>query len=359
VKGWGLLDRWLALRFSAAYATFAGAIMFVFVVIDLFTNLEDLSEAQVGLARAAFRRYATQLPELFFVVSPFLALVSALWVVAALQRRNELTALVSSGFGPRRLTWPFFLVGLLLAPVCWADRELLLPALAHLRREAEFGSNNYEQPRPIPDGADGVFAPLSYYPALLELGDVRYTRLDDQLGEALTIYARRGVPVEGGWQLYDGFQIERRLDEGVPRDEVAAIGSEGLFLAVPIEPSDVEAAIERPSFLSADQIRAQLQRMDGAMDHLEIQLYERYTYPLAGVVLLLLGVPVVLRGRGGVDSFVRNMACLGGSFGYFVLSTVCYELGSRDALTPLVAAFLPVVACGGLGLLLVMRDPAP
>ena len=71
---------------------------------------------------------------------------------------------------------------------------------------------------------------------------------------------------------------------------------------------------------------------------------------------MLLGLPVVLRGRGGMDSFVRNMACLGGSFVYFVFSTLCYELGSRGAMSPGVAAFLPVVACGSLGLIVVLRD---
>ena len=109
------------------------AILIVFVVVDLFSNLERL--AQQGLARGMLLRYGAQLPEIFLTLSPFLLVLAALWVVVDLQRQNELVPLVALGYSPRRLALPLLAMGVLLAPVVWADRELVLPRVASLERD--------------------------------------------------------------------------------------------------------------------------------------------------------------------------------------------------------------------------------
>lgn len=351
----GLLDRWLVLRFAKAYVTFAASAATVFLVIDLFTNLDGLHGAQEGFGAAVVARYGSMLPELFFTISPFLTLVSALWVIATLQRANELTPLLAAGFSPRRIAWPLLLVGASLAPVAWADREYVLPAVGDLRRRARgFADERWERPRPIPDGEGGVLAARFYETRTGALREVRFTRFDEAGGEGLTIIAERGVHVPyapgqaGGWALSDGVVIERVPGPDGKRDAIAPIGSEGLFLESRVVRADVEAAIESPMYLSASELRAQLRRTPG-FRHLEVQIYERVTYPLAGVVLLLLGVPIAIRSQGGVDTFVRFLVCLAASFGYFVCSTLSFELGARDVLPPVVAAFGPVLAFGAVG----------
>ena len=117
----------------------------------------------------------------------------------------------------------------------------------------------------------------------------------------------------------------------------------------------MEAAIDSPAFQSSTQIRRQMRRTPG-FEHLAVRVNERFTYPLAGIALLLVAVPVTLRGQGGWDSFLRFVVCLGLGFGYFLGSTICYELGAKGALPPLLAAFGPLVAFALLGLGLLARD---
>lgn len=347
-----LLDRWLALRFLRAYVTFTGSGALVFVVIDLFTQLESL-ERRGSLLEAAARRYATMLPELFLTLSPFLVLIAALWVVATLRRHNELIPLLAAGVSPRRLAAPLLVVGALFAPVVWADRELLLPRLHHLRRSEGVLRQLAEVPRPVPDEEGGVLAPRLYVPTAGELQEVRYTRLDDRDQEAVSIFAARARHVPGGWWLEEGFTIERRPG-GIALDAIAPIPSGGVLLRSTILVDDVEAAVEAPSYLSAKQLRRQLRRTPG-FSHIRVQLYERYSYPLAGLVLLLVSMPIALGGDGLVDAFVRMLACGALSVLFFVVSNLAYQLGAREVVQAEVAAIGPVVLFGAAGLWLMAR----
>ena len=130
-----LLDRWLAGRLLSTFVLVTSALLLVFVVVDLFSNLEKLSKA--GLLQGMLLRYGAQLPEIFLTLSPFLLVLAALWVVIDLQRQNELVPLVALGHSPRRLAAPLLAMGLLLAPVVWADRELVLPRVSALERESD------------------------------------------------------------------------------------------------------------------------------------------------------------------------------------------------------------------------------
>lgn len=361
----GIVDRWLVGRFLRAYLTFTGAALLAFLVVDLFANLESLSEE--GLLGAAARRYGSMLPEVWFTLGPFLALVSALWVILQLQRQNELVPLIAAGLSPLRLAWPLLLAGIALAPLAWADREHLLPALAPLRREARRSGSGpgWQTPRPIVvvvPGEDrergiGVLAPRYFQPTPPELRDVRFTRLDPERGhEVETVLAARGKPAEGGWLLENGLRITcSRGPDGLTRDAIAAIPSGGWLLQSRILPEDVEAASDSPAFQSGKQIRSQLRRTPG-MRHLEVRLHERWTYPLAGIALLLVAVPITLRGQGGWDSYLRFLTCVLLGLAFFLASTISYELGSKGALPPLVAAWAPLVGFGLIGLGLLTRD---
>jgi lipopolysaccharide export system permease protein len=353
----GVLDRWLAGRFLRAYLTFASSVVMLFVVIDAFNHLDSLTDAPDLLA-ALKLRYGTQVPELLLTLAPYVTLLAALWVVASLLRNNELVPLIAGGYSPQRIALPLLLCGAALAPLTWLDREVLLPQLSDWRRLASgVGSKDFQRPRPVPDGQGGVLSARYYIPATRELHEVVWTRLDAQGAEQESVFAVNAVyqPWEpespGGWRFQDGWRFERTPDG---QDTLTTFGTEGLFLESRIVPEDVEASIDASTYMSAKDIRRQLRRTPG-FRHLEVQLHERFTFPVAGVALLLVCLPITLAGQGGWDSFVRFLVCLGVSLGFFVLSTLSSELGSREVLSPAAAAWGPLGVFGVVGLSLGLR----
>ena len=345
-----VLDRWLTGRFLRAYLVFTASAILLFLTIDLFTNIDSLIRR--GLVQASIDRYGTMLPELFFTLSPHLVLVSGLWVVVALLRSNELVPLLAAGYSYRRLAAPLLAARVALALVAWADRELLLPRLAHLRRGARLLKKPRRAIRPIPDGANGVLTARWYYPIDERLQEPRYVFLDPEGRELRTVVAAVGrfESERGGWTFEGGVVVEA----STKGDLITSIPPGGLFVPSRILLRDVEASISSPTYLSAAQLRDQLRRTPG-FRHLEVQIYERYTQPLAGLALLLAALPIAFGAAHGSGTYLRLLGCLGMSIAFFFAATISYELGTRGVLPPFLAAAAPLIVFGGLGVILSAR----
>jgi len=332
-----IVDRWLAGRFLRAYLLFTASLGFLFLVVDLMSNADRL--LRYGFAQAAFERYASMLPELFFLLSPHLVLLAGLWTIVSLVRSNELVPLYAAGYSPRRICAPLLVMALGLSGLAWADRELLLPAVGHLRRSQRLARQPRQPVRPVADGAGGVLSAQYYVPSRGDLVDPRYTWLDEGHAERATILGALASYDDeaGGWRF---FKARRMTAAPVGSASVVEKLPEGFLVPSELRKQDVEASIQSPGFLSAAELREQLQRPGFA--HLEVQLYERYTQPLAGVALLLLGLPLVLGAARGGSVYLRGLGCLTLGVCYFVGGTICYELGTRGLLPPVVAAGLPL-----------------
>jgi lipopolysaccharide export LptBFGC system permease protein LptF len=85
--------------------------------------------------------------------------------------------------------------------------------------------------------------------------------------------------------------------------------------------------------------------------NLPVLLHRRITYPLANLILLLVGVPFILRSRGA-SLFVPALAAMGVCAAYFVVDTVGCDLASRGIVPAAVGAWAAVVLFGAAGVTL-------
>ena len=93
-------------------------------------------------------------------------------------------------------------------------------------------------------------------------------------------------------------------------------------------------------------------------DNVVYQTLTQYhlTFPLANLVLLVVGLPLLLRHeRGaGAEGLARGLLlCLF----FFAADFVCRNLGVQGALDPLLASWLPVLFFGSLGVVLYASMP--
>ena len=106
----------------------------------------------------------------------------------------------------------------------------------------------------------------------------------------------------GYWVLVDGNVI--RLDErGRYIRNPAAAGDdpdpghfEELRLETDMRPVDLESSDRDIPYLSWGELRDQYKRRP-YLTHLEVKLHQRFAFPLANFILLLLGFPFILRGE--------------------------------------------------------------
>ena len=196
--------------------------------------------------------------------------------------------------------------------------------------------------RPVADGAGGSLSALYYLPRHQVLIQAHFVQLSPEGRELSTVFAEQATYDEerGAWRFVGGFRSEARAAASAlgsaASAQITALPPAGEWVHTRIRRSDVEASIVSPAYLSAEQLREQLARTPG-LKQLEIQIYERYTQPLAGLALLLVALPIVFGVAEGGNLYLRALSCLGLGVVYFFGATICRELGAREFLPPLVA----------------------
>src|SRR5581483_2338634 len=111
------LDRMILRRFAWTYAVFASSVVVIFVVTDIFNKFYRFAGENRSIWIVLAEYYAGVIPEIYYMLAPFVTLIAALWVVFEMRRHNELVPLMAAGVPPRRIVAPLFAAGFVLAGV--------------------------------------------------------------------------------------------------------------------------------------------------------------------------------------------------------------------------------------------------
>src|SRR5262249_26495897 len=157
-----LLDRYILRQFLRAYVGCFLSFLALYVVMDVFTKLEEFTEPDAARRQASrdvdeirsastqtltysnastmrkmqsfFRNmgvyYGYRLPVFFDRMNGMIALMAAVFTLGWLERQNELLGFLASGVSMRRLIVPVAAAVLVLLGLGVANREELIPRCA-------------------------------------------------------------------------------------------------------------------------------------------------------------------------------------------------------------------------------------
>src|SRR4051794_39185001 len=128
-----ILDRLLLWSFFKAYLICLVSLLSLYIVIDLFTNLEDFAQHSRGLISVLQnigKFYSYKVVQIFDRLCEAIVLLAATFTVAWVQRNNELVPLLSAGVSTRRVIRPVLLGSSLLIGLGVLNQELLIPRIA-------------------------------------------------------------------------------------------------------------------------------------------------------------------------------------------------------------------------------------
>src|SRR6266852_5795279 len=128
-----LLDRVLIRGYIKAYLVCLVSLLSLYVVIDLFTNVDDFAEQHHGLAQILKHigvYYGYKIAHIFDLLCEAIVLLAAMFTVAWMQRNNELLPLLSAGIPTQRVVRPVLLCATAMLGLTVANQELILPQIA-------------------------------------------------------------------------------------------------------------------------------------------------------------------------------------------------------------------------------------
>ncbi len=330
-----ILDRYVLLRFLELAAICFGALLAIFVLIDVVDNLQWFTKYHSTLDEV-LRFYSARMPLLVSRVVPMALLVAAALTVSLFGATGELVGMQASGISPLRIVLPILLASLVIAAAYQAIVDRVVPqSIARATQIKRFEIKGQVERVSV----------WSWSHDHLYQAD----RIDPLAGVArgLTLYALNedGLPVSrtdatearyvgaGTWHLLDPKRVLVEPDgvRIVPADAFVQLGD--------------DLATERDGTqLSIGELQAEIRALE-ARDYdatsLRVDLQAKLAAPLACVLLPALALVFATGGPPSPSPAWALLVSVALGLGYAALSGLGVALGYRGAAPPLVAGWAP------------------
>ena len=347
------IDKYVVKAFVPSFIVCMFAICGIYIVVDAIQKIDDFIEMGVKAFTMASHYYGLMLPVFISQLFPAITLISVSLVLVRFTKNNEILAMQVAGINLYRIMLPIFIVSVLLSFLAVLNQELLIPKLAEgLERVEQTTFEDKEQNNILVEDEENrmLFRVWSLNIAEGSLKSVYIIGKYENGKKEFTISAERGKWTDdGSWLL---FNLVKHSYDGNGNWIAPAVQMDNFLLESTMSPAQLSKVDINASLKSFKELK-ELRNKEPENDRYSVMYHTRLAYPLTNFILLFLGIPVVL----GFDRMSKNVFLRVGisiliCCAFFVLSYVCANLGNMGILQPVLAAWLPVVIFGCLGLIL-------
>jgi LPS export ABC transporter permease LptF/LPS export ABC transporter permease LptG len=364
------LDRDILKRFLLILSGCIVSFFTLFLVYEFVGILDEMVERQQPIT-LALTYLAYRMPWILSQVIPISCLMAALLTYGLMSRFNEVTAVKAGGTSIYRLAVPVILATMVTSVLAYVNYDYVVPYsnqeyfrindIIHGRsprsyaigdRRWVFGEGgrlfnfrNYVAPA-LPSlpalPSSGIFEGFSVYlldPASFEMRG--------------RLYARSAVRDATGWVLHDGwfreFGTTGETFERFAEKRYEFPENEGFFVKEWKKP-------EQMNFNEMRRLVHDLEQRGYEAQELKVDLYNKTSFPLVPLTLVILGLPFCFRmGRHGSLYGVAIAILLAGI--YFLVFSATSALGGTGLMPAFLAAWAPNILFLGTGTYLLLKTP--
>ena len=369
-----LLDRYLFRELLTPLAYCLGGLVLLGNCFSLFGELDKLQERKLRLLDVLAYSVAIT-PEFLVIVLPITLLLALLYTLTNLSRANELTAMRAAGISLARICMPYFAVGCALSVALFVMNELVVPRSTDwkihilsryvqkpgdVESKNEFRNFGFTNAR----GHRAWFIG-EYRLATAEMlkPQVNWYAAD---GSIQLLRADRAVRTNGVWTFYNAAEYSQ-ADASAPL--VPSLMTNVLAMPEFDEtPRQIRSEIKISSYQSLKRNRSSDIPLADIFAYLNLhpnlppkdsgwlftKFHGRIAAPWTCLVVVLIAIPFGAA-TGRRNLFVGVAGSIFICFGYFVVQQVGLALGSGGYLQAWLAAWLPNLIFGALGMALLLR----
>src|SRR5262245_43517403 len=354
------LSRYFGLRFlGAVVAVFAGVLLLV-ALLDYIELMRRTSENPNADAVSVLKMSLFRVPQVTEKIMPFCVLIGAMSCYLNLSRRNELVIARAAGMSAWEFVAPAVLVAFLLGifatavynPVSAYMQEQSKRFEADIFGKREFGLQDtggfWVRQRSV-DGQSIINARSSSEQGVKLSGVTVFTfdangKFQDRI-EAKSALLRRG-----SWELSDA----RVYASSVPPADHKVFS-----LSTNLSPEQVRESFATPETLPFWELpdyiaTAENAGLSSAAYRLQYQKLLSRPFLLAAMVMLAASFSLRFFRMGGVQTMVLGGILSG--FLLYVLSKITEDMSKAELLSPVVAAWAPVLVGGLTGFLVLLHQ---
>ena len=373
-----IIDRYLLFMFLRIFLVCVVSFSGLFVVIHLFSNLDELSALSKngGWPKLMWEFYGPRVAEIFDKTAAVWVLVSAVFVVSLMERKHEITAIEAAGITKMRLLRAVFLCAGVIIAVGIVNREYLIPQVKdQLVRTAQ----NWDSQEKI---SMGVYYDLESQAKvrgkLLSLADRRIDQVEVQLPVEINGTEATQLRIQSRWATIEsanewhpaGLWLHLVADagQGLPLTSLQMDGQTRVycpldtpwlkpgqcFVVCQFDPYTAAYGEKLKNYQSTQEMLTEL-RKPRRNNSAQIKAHSRLLHPLLEMSLLLLGLPLAI-GRMDRNIFLSAGICFLIVGGLQLTVIISHNLGEYHVIQPpALAAWLPVIIFTPLAVVAVTR----
>ncbi len=358
-----IVDRYLVRGFL--YPLVYCVILFsvLFIIIDSFDNLSDFLKYNVPPGVIA-SYYGYLFPALFVQMLPVAALVSILYVLGNLTRRNEITAMKASGISSFAILSPYLFMGILLSFLVLLINETVVPratltSTAIMEGLIQKGRHNMDE-RAIKDvtlygeGNRIIFA-KEYEIISQTLYDVNIIEDTPEKIVRSKLTAEKARYENEEWVFYGVVAYDLSADGEI-------IGEPFYSDRRPIDlaekPEDFLREASQVEYMSAKQLRQYIEKLEGSSKKLSkrlwVDFHNKVAFPFVCFIVMLIGAPLAMKTERGSAMVGIGMSLIVVLL-YYAIDSVCLAMGKGGHLPPFVAAWAGNLLFAAVGIYLIRK----
>ncbi|MGQ9632000.1 MAG: LptF/LptG family permease [bacterium] len=369
-----ILTRYILREFLKMFILCNFAVAFLFLLVNIFNDMDDLVERGVGFGIAVVY-FLLKLPRNLGLVIPIATMLSALIIFSGMSRHNETVAMKAGTISYFQMTSPVIFMSILISFLSIAYNETVVPWSQIKFKEVDqiYVSRRAKSADEVSVNTYGVQRKLArytqrdnrlYYINVMdgdraEMKDVMVLELGDDNTAKRRIDAQLARWLKGRWHFYDG-----ALREFDGRGEVVKMINfrERVFEDLPEVPGDFLKKRKDPEEMEMNylELRDYIERRREGGGDVKKEITDLYVwhiaYHFANLIVAFMGVPLSLsysRGSAGMGFVI----CLVVAFIYYGVLSIARSMGLSGVIPPWAAAAIPNLSFLIVGLYFNVRAP--
>jgi lipopolysaccharide export system permease protein len=358
-----ILDRYFLKQFVKPFGACLVSFLLCMLVHDLFDNINDFIEAHTPLEKI-LTYYVILIPNWLVLIMPITLLLSLLYVLSSMSKNGELTAMRASGLDFFRLMMPYFIIGICVSMQMLSLKIAWAPNSSH-QAKTFFEENTGRKKEEVRDKANDV----AYYdiagnrfwnvktldPSRNEATGIEIIQRDENRNPIKRISARIGYYQQQHW----------RFEDVIIFDYTLPVTARNSIKEELLEAHDFKEAPQQFIVEQKKTKRMTTREILWSLNHshnlspkqyadYSTEFHTRISFPLANFVVFLIGIPFgVVRQRHSTFIAISNALLL--FFAYTFFSESLVLLGQSGRLPSWLAAWLPNILFGAIGMLLIRK----
>lgn len=357
-----ILDRYVLKELIGIFLFGIIAFSSIFVGTGVLFRIAQYMSQYGAPLSVVVRLFLYSLPEIINYTFPMAMLLASLLCMGRLSGTSEITAMQSGGISFKRIAAPILIVAFLVSAFSVIFAEKVVPASKEAYRNivrVEIMHNTKPKSQDhivIKNISGGNISTLTYAKSFNEKDgkfiDVTIEQFED--GRLTKIQkAKTALWVDNAWHMYDGAIYEVIDEKGVQR----SLDFKEQIMPLDEAPEKIAKNQKDEDEMTISELRDMIKALDEkevSTTKYKMEMYQRFTIPMASFVFALVGIPLGMQKQRASSSIGLGISAIV-IFFYYTVMTVGMALGKGGSVPPLLAAWLPDILCGLVGVWLIKQ----